>query len=225
MTATRIPDLTAVTAAGTANDDFFVIFDSSTNTTKKILKSELSAMVQTDLGAAALLAKLVTVDGPGSLLDADTLDGLQATAFAQLSGAAFTGMITSTAGLDIIGASTFGKITAGGIKARVQSEDQDGAYTFVLADANTQIFGSPASTVPASVFSKGDQIIIHSDSGDTTINRGSGLTMYFNGTNVSAAYIRPWRSAAVIFDSSTVCRVIGGTTTPPSPPPPPPPPP
>ena len=45
--------------------------------------------------AAQVLAKLVTVDGPGSGLDADKLDGNQASAFARLSGATFTGTVTA----------------------------------------------------------------------------------------------------------------------------------
>ena len=45
--------------------------------------------------AAQVLAKLVTVDGPGSGLDADKLDGNQASAFAKLSGATFTGTVTA----------------------------------------------------------------------------------------------------------------------------------
>ena len=45
--------------------------------------------------AAQVLAKLVTVDGPGSCLDADKLDGNQASAFARLSGATFTGTVTA----------------------------------------------------------------------------------------------------------------------------------
>ena len=104
MTALRIPDLTALTAAGTANNDFFIVFDSSTNTTKKILKSELTAMAATDLPAATVLAKLLTVDGPGSSLDADTLDGVQAAAFAQLGGAAFTGNVSVTGSFTHTGA-------------------------------------------------------------------------------------------------------------------------
>jgi hypothetical protein len=45
--------------------------------------------------AAQVLAKLVTVDGVGSGLDADLLDGSHASAFAQLSGATFTGTVTA----------------------------------------------------------------------------------------------------------------------------------
>lgn len=54
---------------------------------------------QTTLGytAADVLAKLLGVDGAGSLLDADTVDGLQASAFAQLAAAnTFTQRNTST---------------------------------------------------------------------------------------------------------------------------------
>ena len=42
-----------------------------------------------------MLAKLVTVDGPGSGLNADKLDGNQASAFANLSGTTFTGTVTA----------------------------------------------------------------------------------------------------------------------------------
>ena len=45
--------------------------------------------------AAQVLAKLVTVDGPGSGLNADKLDGNQASAFANLSGSTFTGTVTA----------------------------------------------------------------------------------------------------------------------------------
>ena len=45
--------------------------------------------------AAQVLAKLVTVDGSGSGLDADLLDGSHASAFAKLNGATFTGTVTA----------------------------------------------------------------------------------------------------------------------------------
>jgi hypothetical protein len=43
--------------------------------------------------AAQILAKLITTDGAGSGLDADLLDGLQASSFAQVAGATFTGTV------------------------------------------------------------------------------------------------------------------------------------
>ena len=45
--------------------------------------------------AGQVLAKLVTVDGAGSGLDADLLDGSHGSAFARLSGATFTGTVTA----------------------------------------------------------------------------------------------------------------------------------
>jgi hypothetical protein len=45
--------------------------------------------------AAQVLAKLITVDGAGSGLDADLLDGSHASAFALLAGATFTGTVTA----------------------------------------------------------------------------------------------------------------------------------
>lgn len=45
--------------------------------------------------AAQVIAKLVTVDGSGSGLDADLLDGSHASAFAKLTGATFSGTVTA----------------------------------------------------------------------------------------------------------------------------------
>ena len=44
---------------------------------------------------AELFAKVIAQDGSGSGLDADLLDGLQASAFAQLAGATFSGTVTA----------------------------------------------------------------------------------------------------------------------------------
>ena len=45
--------------------------------------------------AAQVRAKLVTVDGSGSGIDADLLDGSHASAFAKLTGATFSGVVTA----------------------------------------------------------------------------------------------------------------------------------
>ena len=45
--------------------------------------------------AAQVRAKLITVDGAGSGIDADLLDGSHASAFAKLSGATFSGTVTA----------------------------------------------------------------------------------------------------------------------------------
>jgi hypothetical protein len=49
MPGQRIPDLTAIAGASTANDDNLVIYDTSTDTTKRILRSQLAAGIVGDL--------------------------------------------------------------------------------------------------------------------------------------------------------------------------------
>jgi hypothetical protein len=49
MTAKRIPQLDAITGASTANDDNLVIFDTSLDTTKRILRSQLAIGLVGDL--------------------------------------------------------------------------------------------------------------------------------------------------------------------------------
>jgi hypothetical protein len=47
------------------------------------------------LSDAELFAKVLAQDGPGSGLNADVLDGIQASGFARLTGASFTGTVTA----------------------------------------------------------------------------------------------------------------------------------
>jgi hypothetical protein len=221
MTAQRIPDLTVQTAAATANDDYFIIYDSSTNLTKKIAKSEVSSFAATDLTAAAVLSKLLTVDGAGSGLDADTLDGVQLAALAQLAGAAFTGNVSVAGSFTHSGVqASFNKISVGEIRGAVtESDADDTSRTLVAADSGTQIFNINNMTVPANVFSNGHWIVVHGTDTLGTggrVTRGSGVTMYFEGTNVAEVFLDLWSSAVIIFDSATVCRVVArGSTSPP----------
>lgn len=59
--------------------------------------------------ASDILAKLITVDGAGSELDADTIDGVQESALAKLSGANFTGVVNVPEATITNGALYFGK--------------------------------------------------------------------------------------------------------------------
>ena len=215
MAGQRIPDLTALTAAATANDDFFLVYDSSAGVTKKILKSEVSSFAATDLTAAAVLAKLLTVDGPGSLLDADLLDGNQAAAFALLAGAAFTGNVSVSGTTTLTGVTTAGKVVATELQARVTLQTKTGSSTLTAADRNQQLFADNNLTIPNSVFAKGDWIVLNATA-DARFSRGAGVTMYFDGTNVAEVWVRPFRSAVAIFDSASVCRIVGGTTSAPA---------
>jgi|WetSurMetagenome_2_1015567.scaffolds.fasta_scaffold01806_14 hypothetical protein len=67
------------------------------DTEKTTWNAKLAAAAYT---AADVLAKLLTVDGAGSGLDADKLDGVELSGLAQLSGAAFTGHVSSNTTID-----------------------------------------------------------------------------------------------------------------------------
>ena len=107
-------------------------------------------------------------------------------------------------------------LTAGAISAPVDTYSL-GTTALPLAAANTQIFISATVTIPSAVFAKsGTSVLLHCDGTSRTINRGSGLTMYYGGTNVATLYLGPYRSLLFVFESSTVCRVFGtASTTPP----------
>jgi len=49
MTNKRIPQLDALTGAGSASDDSIVIFDTSVDTTKRIVRSELAKGIVSEL--------------------------------------------------------------------------------------------------------------------------------------------------------------------------------
>jgi hypothetical protein len=61
MPGKRIPALTAIAGASTANDDNLVIYDTSEGTTKRILRSQLALAIAGDLGGAS--GTFTTADG------------------------------------------------------------------------------------------------------------------------------------------------------------------
>lgn len=88
-------------------------------------------------------------DGAGSGLDADMLDGMNSSAFAQLSGAAFTGNISTTGTLRVTGAGGFNIGTVGGA-ARL--DYVSGAFVFrdssgSLEDVSLATLNAAAATV------------------------------------------------------------------------------
>lgn len=112
--------------------------------------------------AADVLAKLLTVDGAGSGLDADLLDGVSSAAFALLSGATFTGNVSiadaaprlilndTNAGAD---AKIFDLFADGGALSLRTRTDADGTGFTLLNVPRT------ASTTPDRVFI-GDDITV-----------------------------------------------------------------
>ena len=89
-------DVVYQTALDSAAGGFKIV---GSDTGAEALAIANAALPSSSYTAADVLTKIKTVDGAGSGLDADTLDGVQASAFAQLSGADFTGAVDSTAGM------------------------------------------------------------------------------------------------------------------------------
>lgn len=71
MPGQRIPDLTAVTGANTANNDSLLIFDADANTTKRILRSQLAVGLTGDLPLQYYLGVLNS--NPATRLDGSSL--------------------------------------------------------------------------------------------------------------------------------------------------------
>jgi len=146
----------------------------------------------TTLDAASLLALLLTVDGAGTTLDADTVDGYEASAFARLGAAA-----NFTAGLQV------GGIDVGFKGLPVVAAASGGTAT-------TSWIGKAAcigagSTLPASVFAAGDVFAYFNTTASTlSITRGSGLTLYYNGVNSASVSLPAYSMMGVWFYSATV---------------------
>ena len=71
--------------------------------------------ISSNLDAAAILAELITVDGPGSGLDADTLDGIQGDSFLLKSGGEMTGVLNIPDGSYTVPSISFGDDTNTGL--------------------------------------------------------------------------------------------------------------
>jgi len=101
------------------------------------------------------------------------------------------------------GAGTFTDLTG---KARLSTETTG---TLTVASANRIILASGGITLPASVFSAGDIILIDGNGSNRTITRGSGLTMNFSGVDTASVTLAGTGTMGVYYRSATVCIVTG----------------
>jgi hypothetical protein len=81
--------------------------------------------------------------------------------------------------------------------------------TLTAASANDVIAASGGITLPASVFAARDTITIDANGTARTITRGSGLTMYFNGSDVASATLAAQGMMTAYYRSATVCIITG----------------
>ena len=81
--------------------------------------------------------------------------------------------------------------------------------TLTAASANDHILATGGITLPASVFSARDAITIDGNGTNRTITRGSGLTMYWNGSDTASVTLDANGVCGVVYRSATVCIING----------------
>ena len=79
MAASRIPDLTSLTGAGSTSSDLLVIFDADADTTKKITRAQLAAGLQSDLAAYPTTGTIATQDADDVAITGGVLSGISIT--------------------------------------------------------------------------------------------------------------------------------------------------
>lgn len=97
------------------------------------------------------------------------------------------------------------------VQARIPLSSETSG-TLTTASANKKINASGGITLPASVFTADDAIIIDGNGTARTITRGSGLTMYVNGTDSATATLTANGVMGVTYRSATVCILTGNVS-------------
>lgn len=94
------------------------------------------------------------------------------------------------------------------VQARIpRSSETSGTLT--VASANKIVRCSGGVTLPASVFADDDVVALDPGTSSRTITRGSGLTMYLNGTDVASATLAANQMGYAYYRSATVCVLSG----------------
>jgi hypothetical protein len=161
-------------------------------------------------------------DGAGSGLDADTLDGVQGSAYAPLASPALTGTptINGAAAVSVSATQTLTNktlttptINGGTIQSRPQAASET-TGTLTVASANKTIQATGDITIPNAVFAAGDVILIYAGASARTITQGASVTMRLGGTATTGSRTLAARGVAVLFFvSSSEVVVSGGAVT------------
>jgi hypothetical protein len=148
--------------------------------------------------AADVLSKLLTVDGPASGLDADTLDGVSSASFAQLGSAA-----NFTAGLQTNGVDV-------GYKQIPRSTT---ATTATTADVGKCIAITAGIAIPTSTFAAGDALTIYNDSAGTLVITSTATMRLAGGSLTGSRNLAQRGIATIWFNSATECVIFGAGVT------------
>lgn len=155
--------------------------------------------------AAAILSALLTVDGAGSTLDADFLDGISSASFAQLGSLA-----NFTAGLQI------GGLSAGYLE--VVQLVQNGSASFALTDSGKSWYHSSATahtwTIPANAsvaFPVGSAISLVNDNGGGVVTVAITTdTLRLAGAGTTGSRSLAANGVATIYKATTTSWFIFG---------------
>lgn len=97
------------------------------------------------------------------------------------------------------------------VRARVPTSTET-TGTLTAASANKKITATGGITLPASVMTTDDAIVIDGGGTARTITRGVGLTMYVNGVDSATATLTANGVMGVHFRSATVCILTGNVS-------------
>lgn len=111
--------------------------------------------------------------------------------------------VTSTSGTDLMTLDS-----AGGLQVGVALSSETGG-TLTVASRNKQLRLASNPTIPASVFTNDNMVMMRAMGTARTITRGAGLAMYVNGVDVATCTLSARGTMVAIFDSATVCTLHG----------------
>ena len=171
------------------------------------LGGDLSGSVTlTNLGSGTLTA---TIGSNAVALGSNTTGNYVATITGTANEIEVSGSGSETAGVTIglpTDVDVSGDFTADTITGRATGATRT---TLTAADANTVVFADSDLTVPASTFTGRDIVIISTGNTSRTITRGSGLSMFFEGTNTASVTLPANSTMSVLFRTATDCHIFG----------------
>ena len=114
-----------------------------------------------------------------------------------------------TAIATFLGLGTGNNVAFTTIKARVAAGSVTTGTLTAAGNANQQVTLTGNITVPNSIFTAGDILILSAGSAARTITRGTGVTMYVGGVNSATATLAARGTAGIRWETASICYVTG----------------
>ncbi len=188
---------------------------SKLNLTGNILNADINASAAIAYSKLALSNSITNADINASAAIADSKLDTISTAGKVSGGAITSGTIAGTTAINTSGTiTTTGAITDGtGNIRRIPQNAQTAAYTLVAADVGKHIsITTGGITVPASIFSVGDNVTIFNNStSNQTITQGAGVTLRAGGSTATGNRTLAGYGVATVLCVAADVFVITGT--------------